>query len=339
MVRQAGEVLSRVILKWENGTAEELEARSKRPHFKMDLWKDVSKVVAVNQGAPWIRKKLKESEILEKRKLDSVGETITRWMASRSPDGQGFLNDNDILPLLAWYGDHTIIRSFIDHHRVDVNTKSKLFGLPLYSAAVAGHGKIVSLLLAKGANVNEKSGLWYPSNPLLAAIRHEQRPEIVEILLSAGADVNFQGDRNFQSPLIAAAERNAEGLIELLLKSDNVDVTLKDAQKRTILHHACERGLIATVRSLLGNEAIDANVLDGGSQTPLHVAINYDQANIVQLLLDKGVHINVFNLWTQSAPTWAKRRKAGCEATGKQVPRASEILLEYCNARGLLVDD
>ena len=71
---------------------------------------------------------------------------------------------------------------------MDVNAKHDAFGItPLEIAAIAGHKEIVELLISEGADVNAKDKKG--RTPLHWAATHG-RKEIVELLIAKGADVN-----------------------------------------------------------------------------------------------------------------------------------------------------
>jgi cytohesin len=76
----------------------------------------------------------------------------------------------------------------------DVNAKSEVYGhTPLHNAAWGGYKEIAELLIAEGADVNAKKGVWDGRTPLhLAALEGEK--EIAELLIAAGADVNAKDD-------------------------------------------------------------------------------------------------------------------------------------------------
>jgi ankyrin repeat protein len=82
----------------------------------------------------------------------------------------------------------------------DVNARSDVLGrTPLmYAAARYSNPEIVTLLIEAGADVNAKvnNGL----TPLMLAARYTTTPEIVTLLIQAGADVNTK-DENGLTPL------------------------------------------------------------------------------------------------------------------------------------------
>lgn len=93
---------------------------------------------------------------------------------------------------------------------------------PLTTAAQFGRGDIISLLLAHGANVNQRDfGVDHPHNtPLTVAAMHRQL-EACRVLLAAGADPNVPndphgGNRNWTALDWALQARPNDAVIALL---------------------------------------------------------------------------------------------------------------------------
>src|SRR5439155_1313309 len=77
---------------------------------------------------------------------------------------------------------------------VDINALDKDSGTALQIAALMGREDVVKLLLARRANPNLGAGRW--ENPVTAAANNNT-PEIMLLLLSAGADPNTRGILRF----------------------------------------------------------------------------------------------------------------------------------------------
>jgi ankyrin repeat protein len=110
---------------------------------------------------------------------------------------------------------------------------------PLGLAAFFGHPDAVKLLLERGAQVNVTARNTMKVAPVHAAAA-SHRPEIIRMLLDAGADPNARQQEDF-TPLHEAA---ASGQLELarLLLERGADVNLRSANGKTALTHAREAG-------------------------------------------------------------------------------------------------
>ncbi|KAM5293755.1 acyl-CoA-binding domain-containing protein 6 isoform 2-T2 [Glossophaga mutica] len=75
--------------------------------------------------------------------------------------------------------------------------------------------------------------------------------------------------------------------ISTVIKSNHVDVNMKDEEGRALLHWACDRGHKELVTVLLRHRA-DINSQDNEGQTALHYAAACEFLDIVELLLQSG---------------------------------------------------
>ncbi|KAI3634985.1 hypothetical protein MIR68_007366 [Amoeboaphelidium protococcarum] len=72
---------------------------------------------------------------------------------------------------------------------------------------------------------------------------------ITQLLLNAGAKVNAL-TQSMQSPLHFAVSKQHSGVIELLLKQEGVDLTLKDMNGQTVFHRLCAKGNLQIAKLL-----------------------------------------------------------------------------------------
>jgi len=118
---------------------------------------------------------------------------------------------------------------------VDVNAKDDVGETPLHWAAWIGHKEIVELLITAGADVNAKGD----GTPLHhAALRGKK--EIVELLIANGADVNTKGGWMVGTPLHYVVVGGHIELVELLI-AEGTDVNVKDGSGGTPLDWAIDR--------------------------------------------------------------------------------------------------
>jgi ankyrin repeat protein len=106
----------------------------------------------------------------------------------------------------------------------DITIRDDFGCTALFWAALGGHKDIVETMLAKGADVNAKSGVFLPSwgisdegwTPLHGACARWHKT-VVEVLIANGADINAK-TRNGKTPMSLAKERGHEQVVELLRK-------------------------------------------------------------------------------------------------------------------------
>ena len=125
--------------------------------------------------------------------------------------------------------------------------------------------------------------------PLLQAIS-KNKLEVVRVLLNHGARCDAK-DSNQDTPLhLAAAGKDPKTLKELVKMfktNDAYNINVRNCQKRTPLHTACEKRKERCVEILLRAGA-DVNVQDCMGKTPLHFACEGLKSSTVQLLLNAG---------------------------------------------------
>ena len=159
------------------------------------------------------------------------------------------------------------------------------YGTPLHAASYKGHYDVVLALLdndTKDKKVNGKT-------PLHAAYYGKQ-PEIMELLLEKGADVDAKGALD-NTLLHCAALDGRMKEVELLLKYEP-DINARNKNGWTPLHRAALRGRLDIAEHLLGfkpkdehDEKPDVNARSNNENTPLHVAAIAGKFQMVELLL------------------------------------------------------
>lgn len=140
---------------------------------------------------------------------------------------------------------------------------------PLVFAAASGSLEIASTLIAHGAGVNARSDAGY--TPLHAAA-YWNREDVVELLLSKGADVSASSTTTGATPLHRAIARLGD-----------VDLALRGV----VAPPAQLEAMTAVARMLLDRGA-DPNAAMKQGETPLMLAALSGHRPLVELLVDRG---------------------------------------------------
>ncbi|PAA64405.1 hypothetical protein BOX15_Mlig008846g3 [Macrostomum lignano] len=162
---------------------------------------------------------------------------------------------------------------------------------PLLLAVLSGQAEVAALLaetdrLAAGIPGHDEDGL----TPLLAAFQLG-RPDLLELLLSRGADPNMT-DRAGRSLLYLAAAASEGGCsLASLLLDCGASSNLADEQGRTPLHVAAWLGR-AEAAGLLISRGADVNAKDADGGSALSAAAWQGQAHLCQLLLANGAEVD-----------------------------------------------
>ncbi len=194
----------------------------------------------------------------------------------------------------------------------DVNTKrmwlkgGRLCITPLFSAMEAGRKEVVELLVSKGAKVSEfhlaaylgdieklrkclQDGIDINSQDdycygwtALCAAANSGKKEIVEFLISKGANVDAKGGIG-GTPLYYAASHNYEDIVDLLL-AKGANVNAKNEGGYILLNYAIWDHSKDAVKLLISKGA-NVSAKDGEGYTPLVYAIWEGDKDMVKLLI------------------------------------------------------
>lgn len=160
--------------------------------------------------------------------------------------------------------------------------------------------------------------------PLLQAVHHQDRTvsaEVVRLLLSAGANVNFRGE-DLATPLIVAASREWPEMVEVLLAA-GADPNLADEDETTPLLAALSgddaRAAVECVALTLLAAGASIQHADREGQTPLMFAAAYGYVELVRKLLEMGADVDAVdqqerNALARAAESLANLAEIGTDA-------------------------
>jgi ankyrin repeat protein len=189
---------------------------------------------------------------------------FSRWLALHDVEARRYAGPLSLrgprqskgLPLYyaALCGFHDMAEQLIVEHHQDVNTRGGNYITPLIAALAEKHFRVAELLHQHGATVDVLSA--YGRTPL-HVVSQQGDLEIMQWLISHGADTNFVQKRGNFTPL----------------------------------HEAASQGKLEAARILLQHNAdIEARAVD--LWTPLHLTSLWVRPNVTRLLLDHGANVN-----------------------------------------------
>ncbi len=180
----------------------------------------------------------------------------------------------------------------------DPNSRNGLEFTPLYIAAASWQPDVVQILLDAGAKVNVNT--TYGNELTFAAFTGDL--PAAQILLAKGSDpklARFDG----MTPLMMAANAGAAPFVAELLKH-KVDVNAKAECGSTALTYAARGGYVEVAKQLLEAGA-SPNTFDENGETALMEAAATGHADIVKVLLDKGAKVDQFDRKHRTALIYA----------------------------------
>ncbi|KAG0645497.1 Ankyrin-2 [Hyphodiscus hymeniophilus] len=154
---------------------------------------------------------------------------------------------------------------------------------PLHWACATGKLRLGEMLLTRphGARANVNAIEIRDKTSLHIAAAHD-RNDIVEMLLSYGADINARSDGGW-TPLHNAAEKGSEKIVRILLES-GTEINAKLLNGMTSLHLAAQGGHCDVVKCLLERPELKRAARDSFGVTPFLRAAQHKQKEIVSLL-------------------------------------------------------
>lgn len=159
----------------------------------------------------------------------------------------------------------------------------------VHLAAQEGHGEIIRLLKAYGADIDRQGE--FMSTPLDKALSYRHR-EAFEVLVELGANVEH---RRYKDPshdnkstlLMSAAIAGETGVIDFLI-GKGYDVNFQNKEGKTALYYAANAGRGASVRRLLDLGA-NPNLKTEEGETARQVAEKQGHGQITRLIDQKIV--------------------------------------------------
>lgn len=169
----------------------------------------------------------------------------------------------------------------------------------IFEAISSGSETELQAIIATGVNVNITDE--FGSTPLIEAIKANLNIELIQLLVTAGADVNqaFRTTNSISarsaclysgiSPLMYASEAGNTDTIHFLLGA-GADINSESCNGKTALIYAVRSGNVDAARALI---AAGADVNAGYNGTfPLMEAVILDNLELSILLLESGANIN-----------------------------------------------
>uniref|UniRef100_H3BA65 Ankyrin repeat and KH domain containing 1 n=1 Tax=Latimeria chalumnae TaxID=7897 RepID=H3BA65_LATCH len=171
---------------------------------------------------------------------------------------------------------------------IDAHTESN-HDTALTLACAGGHEELVSVLIARGANIEHRDKKGFTPLILAATAGHVG---VVEILLDKGGDIEAQSERTKDTPLSLACSGGRQEVVELLL-ARGANKEHRNVSDYTPLSLAASGGYVNIIKILLnGGAEINSRTGSKLGISPLMLAAMNGHVPAVKLLLDMGSDIN-----------------------------------------------
>ncbi|TGZ57880.1 Ankyrin repeat domain-containing protein 17 [Temnothorax longispinosus] len=192
------------------------------------------------------------------------------------------------VPTVGGYASNQVPPAPFSCMDVDSETDSN-HDTALTLACAGGHEDLVELLLSRGADIEHRDKKGFTPLILAATAGHQK---VVEILLNHGADIEAQSERTKDTPLSLACSGGRYEVVELLLNR-GANKEHRNVSDYTPLSLAASGGYVNIIKLLLSHGA-EINSRTGSKLgiSPLMLAAMNGHTAAVKLLLDMGSDIN-----------------------------------------------
>ncbi len=115
--------------------------------------------------------------------------------------------------------------------------------------------------------------------------------DAAKCIIDVTSNINEVDDSYQQTALYRAVLKNHPNIVELLIQK-GADVNLEDENGQTALWLACLKGPLETVQTITAVDGVFLDIKNDLGWAPLHLAVITNQMPIVKHLVDMGVNIN-----------------------------------------------
>lgn len=155
----------------------------------------------------------------------------------------------------------------------------------LIDAVERGDTASVRSLIAAGAKLDELTSA--KECAIISAFPH---PEILQMLIEAGANVNI-ATKTRKTPLHIAGEQNNVEAIKTLIRA-KANINAQDLYGRTPLHYQCRPHSVIPL--ILLDSGADIHITDDQGWKPLHHAYKWSNIDLLQTFMKKGGRLDEF---------------------------------------------
>ena len=181
----------------------------------------------------------------------------------------------------------------------DINANDSRGYNPILAAATMNRPDILEELISYGADVNVKSSSGHDAltyAAIMSANEHKVHPRVVELLMENGAD--------YYDAMMIAIKANDSDFASMLIKG-GADLNTADCEGRSFVMYSVMTGG-GILRTLLENGA-DPNIADANGRTPLMISVIDEELEdgVIDTLLEFGADIDAGDSRGLTALMWA----------------------------------
>ena len=195
-------------------------------------------------------------------------------------------DDGHACHILAASNGHTeTVRYLVGLPEVDVDSRDSNNETALHCAARELHPEVVQVLIDAGADIDAENENGDSPLDYVVEQRASGALEVVKMLVRAGASVT----ENYG--LSIAAFFGHTETVRYLAGLPEVDVNSRDNNNDTALHYAAQQESHAEAVRVLIDAGADMDTKDDGGHSPLHFASRSGALEVVKMLVEAGAGV------------------------------------------------
>ncbi|KAK4553330.1 hypothetical protein LTR86_009630 [Recurvomyces mirabilis] len=213
----------------------------------------------------------------------------SKWNKGERDSAKPFETKEKTCPSALYYasslGLEATVKEFLQNG-ADVNEEGGYYSTALHAAVYCGHKDIVQILIDAGADLEFRTDRAYPKS--IPDTSSGLIAKFLNVVLETSADVDVYG-RRWGTPLQYAAKGGHQEIVMLLLKAGaNVNA---EGEPRSALQVVARVGDLETAR-LLVKAGADLEMDIDGHGTPIQLASWFGNPEMVQFLIEAGANVN-----------------------------------------------
>lgn len=188
--------------------------------------------------------------------------------------------------IASYVGHLEVVNMLLSNRSNAVNKRDNNQQTPLFIAARNSKGKIVNLLIEKGAQVNARD------KTMSTALHSTPTRKVADILLKHGADIDAENVIG-NTALIKNLVYDNFIMVKYFL-NNNASIDINGERDNNLLYLALNSGNTDIVRMILerGAEIVEVN---RGRYNTLHRAVFLELVDIIRVLLEHGANLDIRN--------------------------------------------
>ncbi|EFX78101.1 hypothetical protein DAPPUDRAFT_53589 [Daphnia pulex] len=188
--------------------------------------------------------------------------------------------------------NETVVGELLQCKDVDFNIKNCASKTALHFGALWKNipVELFRVILEKSTNVNAQDEVG--TTALHWATFKQSTTAVEELLKHKDVDVNLKNNQNQTALYIACAWKNIPIDLFKIILENSTDVNVQEEDGDTALHNAIVFEFETAIKELLERKDIDVNIKNNNKRTPLHLALMGKGFPINLVILEKSTDVN-----------------------------------------------